>query len=56
MAAMAKSEDRPHATRESPVMLELLRLDTGSAVALVDTDSCDDGAFPDRLRGRHLWG
>ena len=32
---MAKSEDRPHATRESPVMLELLRLDTGSAVALV---------------------
>ena len=47
---MAKSEDRPHAGRESPVMLELLRLDTGSAVALVGRpNSCDDGAFPDHL-------
>jgi len=35
MAVMGKSEDGPKATRESPVMLELLRLDTGSAVALV---------------------
>jgi uncharacterized membrane protein len=32
---MAKSEDDPHATIESPVMLELLRLDVGSAVAVV---------------------
>ena len=32
---MAKSEDGPKATRESPVMLELLQLDKGSAVALV---------------------
>ena len=32
---MAKSNNEPAATRESPVMLELLRLDTGSAVALV---------------------
>jgi uncharacterized membrane protein len=32
---MAKSNNEPAATRESPVTLELLRLDTGSAVALV---------------------
>jgi uncharacterized membrane protein len=32
---MVKSNDEPVATRESPVMLELLRLDTGSAVALI---------------------
>jgi uncharacterized membrane protein len=32
---MAKSNDDPGAARQSPVMLELLRLDTGSAVALV---------------------
>ncbi len=32
---MAWSKDNPAVTRESPVMLELLRLDTGSAVALV---------------------
>jgi len=32
---MVKSNNDPVATRESPVMLELLRLDTGSAVALV---------------------
>ena len=32
---MARSKIDPAATRESPVMLELLRLDTGSAVALV---------------------
>ena len=32
---MVKSNNDPAATRESPVMLELLRLDTGSAVALV---------------------
>jgi uncharacterized membrane protein len=35
MAAMPKTEDASNATRESPVMLDLLRLDTGSAVALV---------------------
>ena len=32
---MVKSNKDPAVTRESPVMLELLRLDTGSAVALV---------------------
>ena len=32
---MVKSKKDPPAMRESPVMLELLRLDTGSAVALV---------------------
>jgi uncharacterized membrane protein len=32
---MVKSKNDRPATRESPVMLELLRLDTGSAVALV---------------------
>jgi len=32
---MVDAERDPTATRESPVMLELLRLDTGSAVALV---------------------
>ena len=32
---MMKRESDPAATRESPVMLELLRLDTGSAVAVV---------------------
>ena len=32
---MVKSNNDPAVTRESPVMLELLRLDTGSAVALV---------------------
>ena len=32
---MAKSKNNPAAARESPVMLELLRLDTGSAVAVV---------------------
>ena len=32
---MLDSGDVPSATRESPVTLELLRLDTGSAVALV---------------------
>jgi len=32
---MVKSNNDPAVTRESPVMLELLRLDKGSAVALV---------------------
>jgi len=32
---MARSKDDPDATVESPVMLELLRLNTGSAVAVV---------------------
>jgi len=32
---MANGKGDPAATKESPVMLELLRLDTGSAVALV---------------------
>ena len=32
---MVNSKNDPPATRKSPVMLELLRLDTGSAVALV---------------------
>jgi uncharacterized membrane protein len=35
MAAMPETEDASNARRESPVMLDLLRLDTGSAVALV---------------------
>src|SRR5271167_124458 len=35
ICVMAKSKNNPAATRESPVMLELLRLDTGSAVAVV---------------------
>src|SRR5262244_650788 len=35
IGVMAKSKGDLAATRESPVMLELLRLDTGSAVALV---------------------
>src|ERR1700758_1612430 len=32
---MTKSNSDPAVTRESPVMLDLLRLDTGSKVALV---------------------
>src|SRR5271156_2010557 len=35
IGVMAKTKNIPAVTRESPVMLELLRLDTGSAVAVV---------------------